>query len=239
MAKITKKQYTRKVLFAGAAIFLAAVLIITGVAIWLLFGAFSTSAEGGVSVGEVATSPLSFTALFIDDEEVVDGEAKGAGFIFDAQSSDDYGRVKWEGKDSEKLTITVSGVVMNSQHLAKFSYILEMPQGVKDAAAKGYIDISEFYDAETGKEKEVVVPDSAGTRVSDGVNEAWRFSFQITLKWGELFNYTNPGIYYDEKGIDIPIETVVSTLKDLRDTVMGGSRNQPKYKLTLIASPNS
>lgn len=240
MAKITKKQYTRKVLFAGAAIFLALVLIVSGVSIWLLFSALSTSAEGGITVGEVATSPLSFSALMIDGEDVVDGEAKGAGFVFDTQYGDDYGRVTWNGRDSEKLSITVSGVVVNAQHLARFSYVLQMPQGVKDAAAKGYIDISDFYDAETGKEKEVEVSlTEDGVMVADNDVTVWRFSFQITLKWGEVFNNVNPSVYYDDEGIDVPLETVTATLQDLRQTVMGDSRNQPKYNLTLTASPNN
>lgn len=240
MAKITKKQYTRKALFAGVAIFLSLVLIVTGVAIWLLFSALSTSVDGGITVGEVATSPLSFSALMIDGEEVVDGEAKGTGFVFDTQYGDDYGRVTWNGKDSEKLSITVSGVVLNAQHLARFSYVLEMPQGVKAAAAKGYIDISDFYDVETGKEKAIDVSLSQdGVMVSDNSITAWRFNFKITLKWGSAFNYINPSIYYDDEGIDIPLETVTATLQDLRQTVMGDSRNQPKYILTLTASPNN
>lgn len=240
MAKITKRQYTRKVLFAGAAIFLAAVLIVTGVAIWLLFSALSTSTDGDITVGEVATSPLSFSALMIDGEELENGVAKGAGFVFDTQYGDDYGRVTWNGKDSEKLSITVSGVVTNAQHLARFSYVLTMPQGVKAAAEKGYIDISDFYDAETGKEKVVDVSISQdGVMVSDNNVTAWRFNFQITLKWGSFFNYTNPSVYYDDEGIDVPLETVMSTLQDLRTTVMGDTLTKPTYNLTLIASPNS
>lgn len=240
MAKITKKQYTRKVLFAGVAIFLAAVLIVTGVSIWLLFSALSTSTDGGITVGEVATSPLSFSSLMIDGEEVKDGEAKGAGFAFDTLYGDDYGRVTWNGKDSEKLSITVSGVITNAQHLAKFSYVLKMPQGIKDAAAKGYIDISDYYDAETNEEKEIEVSISQdGVMVSDNSITAWRFSFPITLKWGSFFNYTNPSIYYDAEGIDVPLNTVSSILQDLRDTVMGDAQTQPKYNLTLIASPNN
>lgn len=244
MAKITKKQYTRKVLFAGAAIFLSAVLIITGVAIWLLFSALSTSAGGGVTVGEVATSPLSFSALMIDGEDVVDGEAKGAGFIFDAQVGDDYGRVTYgnSGKSGEKLSINVAGVIVNAQQLAKFSYTLEMPQGVKDAAAKGYVDISDFYDAQTGKVKEVAVSLSQdGVMVSENGVTVWRFNFSITIKWGYMFNYTNPGVYYDEdeQGLKVPDETVTETLKDMYQTIMGDTHVKPRYNLTLIASPNS
>lgn len=240
MAKITKKQYTRKALFAGVAIFLSSVLIITGVAIWLLLSTLSASADGSITVGEVAASPLSFSSLMIDGEEVKGGEAKGAGFVFATQYGDNYGRVTWNGRDSEKLTVTVSGVVMNAQHLAAFSYTLTMPQGVKQAAEKGYIDISDYYDMQTGSEKEIELSlTENGTMVAGEGITAWRFSFDITLKWGEVFNNTNPSIYYDDKGIDVPLESVTATLRDLYNTVMGNSNTQPKYTLTLTAKPNN
>lgn len=237
MAKITKKQYTRRALFAGVVIFLVTVLLITGVAIWLLFSSRSASTEGGITVGEVSSSPLAFSSLMIDGEEVEDGEATGIGFIFDSLQGDDFGRVTWNGTDSEKLSITVSGVVVNAQHLAKFSYVLSMPQCIKDAAAKGYIDISDFYDEQTGNDKEIALSLSdVGEMVPNGSDTEWVFSFQISLKWGAAFNNLNPSVFYDQDGIDIPLETVTATLNDLHNTVMGTSNTQPKYTLTLTAS---
>lgn len=237
MAKATKKQYTKKALYAGVAIFLVTVLIITGVGIWLLFSSRSDSVEGGITVGEVTESPLAFSSLMIDGEEVEGGKATGIGFIFDSLYEDVDGRVTWNGIDSEKLSITVSGIITNARHLAKFSYVLAMPQGVKDAATKGYIDISEFYDEETGMDKEVELSLSdVGEMVSGENGTAWVFSFQISLKWGAMFNNLNPSVYYDQAGIDIPLETVTATLNDLHSTVMGDSDIQPKYTLTLTAS---
>ena len=240
MAKMTKKEYTRKRLFFGVLIFVALALIITGIAIWLLFSLLGASMGGGITVAEVAMSPISFTSLQIDGNEVEDGQTVDAGFVFDSLYGDDTGRVTWNGTSSEKMSITVSGVVMGAQHLSRFSYILMLPQGVIDAAAKGYLDISDFYEMETGLYKENILSlADNGTMVTDGTNSAWRFNFEITIKWGERFQGLNPSVYFDTLGLGEPIEDVVSTLNDLHDTVVAGSSGNPMYTLTLTASPNN
>lgn len=241
MAKMTKQQYTRRRLFYGALMFVGVALSVTGVAIWLLFSLLGASMSGGITVAEVAMSPISFSSLQIDGEEVEDGETlQGPGFVFDTMYGDDDGRVTWNGTSSEKMSIAVSGILMGAQHLKKFSYTLELPQGVIDAAEKGYLDISEFYDMENKsfKEIEVSIADN-GTMVTDGTNTAWRFRFEIEIKWGTRFQGINPSIYFDTLGLEEPIEDVVSTLQDLRSTVKEGKESlNPRYTLTLIASPN-
>ena len=239
MAKLTRKQYTRKAVFAGVAIFVSAVLIVTGVAIWLLFSTLSTATDGGITVTEVAKSPLSFSSLQIDGQNIGDGETLYGGFVFDSLQGDEDGRVSWNGKDSEKMSITVSGVIMNAQHLSKFSYSLSLPHGVIAAAEKGYLDISEFYDAETGEVKVINLSLSEnGSMASDGALSVWRFSFTISIKWGAFFHYLNPSIYYDTEGLDVPLEDVIEILEDMRSLV-NGNQGQSKYTLTLTASPNN
>lgn len=239
MAKLTRKQYTRKALFAGVAIFLSAVLVVSGIAVWLLFGELSSSSNGGISVSEVASSPLSFAALQIDGQDVEDGDTLYGGFILDSLKDDNEGRVSWNGQDSEKMSITVSGIITNAQHLSNFSYTLAMPQGVIDAAEKGYLDISDFYDSENGTVKQIDLPlDENGQFVADGLASVWRFSFIITLKWGSLFNNINPSVYYDTaEGLEVPLETVSEVLNDMRQLV-NGTVGHSTYTLTLIASPN-
>lgn len=243
MAKMTKKEYTRRRLFYGVLMFAAAALTITGVAIWLLFSTLGVATNGGITVSEVAMSPLSFTSLTVDGEEVTSGETlKGAGFIFDSLEGDDSGRVSWNGVSSEKLSLNVSGVLMGAQHLSSFSYILTLPQGVLDAAAKEYVDISEFYDAAENKFKEIPISLSEnGTLVTDGVDTAFRFEFSVTLKWGARFRNMNPSVYFDTVGLGEPLSDVESTLRDLQSTMLEGKdpRNyRPTYTLTLLASPN-
>ncbi len=244
MAKMTKKEYTRRRLFYGVLVFAAAALVITGVAIWLLFSTLGASSGGGVTVAEVAMSPLSFSSLMVDGEEVKSGETlQGAGFVFDSLEGDDSGRVSWNGVTSEKLSLTVSGILMGAQHLSRFTYVLTLPQGVIDAAEKGYLDISDFYDAEEGTFKEIALSLSDdGTLVTDGAETAFRFEFEIALRWGPRFGNMNPSVYFDTEGLGEPLEEVMGVLQDLRDTVFEGkdSRNfRPTYTLTLMASPNS
>ena len=237
---MTKQEYTRKRLFAGVLIFVSVALITSGIAIWLLFSLLGASTEGGITVAEVAMSPLSFTSLSIDGLEPDEEGRVDASFVFDSLYGDESGRVSWNGETSEKLSITVSGILMGAQHLEKFSYILTLPQGVLDAAEKGYIDISEFY--ENGEFKEVVVPVAEnGVMVSDGTNTAWRFSFRITIKWGDRFKGINPSSYFDMPGYGLheSLETVVEVLQDLRSTVTNNETEVPKYNLTLLAKPNN
>ena len=243
MAKMTRKEYTRRRLFYGVLMFAAAALATTGVAIWLLFSTLGVTANGGMTVAEVAMSPLSFTSLTVDGEEVVSGETlQGVGFVFDSLAGDDSGRVSWNGVSSEKLSLQISGVLMGAQHLSSFSYILTLPQGILDAAEKGYVDISRFYDAQSGQFKEVPISLSDdGVLVSDGADSAFRFDFSIALQWGTRFQNMNPSIYFDTVGLGEPLEEVKSTLQDLQTTVLEGMdpRNyRPTYTLTLMASPN-
>lgn len=221
-------------------IFVAIALAVSGVAIWLLFGALSNSAGGGITVAEVAMSPLSFSSLQIDGQDVKDGQTVGAGFIFDTAEGDNDGRVVWNGRESEKMSINVTGVIQNAQYLSKFTYSLALPEGVIKAAEKGYVDISQFYDLEKGVLKTVEVSlTEGGTMMNDGANAVWYFNFEIALKWGSAFGGMNPSIYYDTLGIGVPLEDVVATLNDMRTTILGESNNTPSYLLTLTASPNS
>ena len=221
--------------------FASVALIVTGVAIWLLFSSLSMGSSGQIRVSEIAISPMSFSALSVDGTDIQSGNAVVSGFVFDTQYGDDTGRVTWDGGSYEKMKINVSGVLMNAQHLGKFSYVLELPQGVIDAANKGYLDISEFYDFEKGKAKEVIVSISEnGSMVADGTTTAWRFSFDIAIKWGERFNHINPSVYFDTDGIDVSDDEVVQIINDLKETVMGGGNlfSKPTFKLTIYASPN-
>lgn len=240
MAKLTKKQYTRKRLFAGVAIFASVVLVVTGVAVWLLFSSLSANTSGSMNVAQVATSPLSFSNLKVDDVDITEGTVIEDAFVFDSQKDDDYGRVRWNGESHEKLKINVSGIVLNAQYLESFSYTLELPKGIIEAAQKGYLDISEFYDAGTGKFKSIEVSLSeSGSFRTDGTATAWYFSFDISLKWGSLFGYTNPSVYYDSQGKDIPTKQVMDILEDMHSTITGNNTLvKPRFTLTITASPN-
>lgn len=243
-AKLTKKQYTRKRLFAAVVLFIAVALVVTGVAIWLLFSVLRGSASGSLKVGALDSSPFEFENLRIDGVDPYDqaDNTIRKGFIFDTAEGDEYGRVTWDGTSFEKLSVRVTGILTNAQHLQSFSYVLELPQGVIDAAEKGYLDISQFYDKDTGEFVSVVVDLNApGCELITYEGETvWRFDFTIELKWGSAFDGINPSLFFDKagRGLDTPIDEVVATLNDMRNTILEGSVFiQPTFTLTFTASP--
>lgn len=253
MAKLTKKSYIRKRVIAGVAIFVAIALITTGIACWLLLNDYSDSADGNVHVASVAESALGFKDIKLNNGETSAGGVEGAQLVFDSQYGDDNGRVKWDGVQYESLTLKVSGTVTNAQYLGELVYTLDLPEGLIEMAApdKNYVDISEFYDYETGKPKEIAVPYTAENfkQRDDGTTEL-RFEFSLSIKWGSYFKNTNPSVYFDteytltngsvdtQSGIYVPNDTVVSVLQEFYDTIKKGSAAMPQFTLTLTARTN-
>ncbi len=223
---------------------MAVVLVVTGIAIWLLLGSLSQSTNGTLGVSSVAVSPMSFVDLRIDDVDInqKDNSIENA-FVFDSRYNDDYGRVTWDKVSYEKLSITVSGTLRNAEYLGRLYYVLELPSGVVEAAKEGYLDISEFYDEEW-KPREVVPPvDTKNIREDDEGTPYLSFKFSISLKWGEKFGRENPSDYFDRPGIreEVSDEEVEKTLNEFKDMVMGYSMlngTKPTFALTITASPN-
>lgn len=240
--KLTRKQYSRKRLFVAVMVFVAIALIVSGIAIWLLFTALNGGFGADINVGAVAASPMAFESLFIDGEEAdSDGTSRVRnGFIMDCVEGDEDGRVTWNGTDYEKMTVNIQGVISNAQHLASFSYVLKLPEGVISAAEKGYLDVSDYYDFET-EEFRTIELDLAkdGDMITLNGKTVWRFNFDIKLKWGEKFAGINPSIYYDTIDLTTPTEEVAKILNDLRYTVYNGNLLvTPQFTLTMTASPN-
>lgn len=245
MAKLTRKQYTRKHLFMGIVILTAVVLLVTGLSIWLLFGTLSQSASGNLGVSQVAVSPMSFESLRIDNVDISQKDAiVENAFIFDSRYNDDSGRVTWDGESYEKRSISVSGTLKHADCLEKFYYRLELPSGIIEAAKAGYLDISEFYD-EDWNVRDVVPPeiDLANIREGDDGISYLVFKFNVTIKWGEAFGGENPSDYFDRPAIreEVSDEEVERILNEFRDMVIGTSvfsGSRPTFTLTLTADPN-
>lgn len=223
----------------AAVIFVAVVLIVTGVAMWLLFSALNGTLGGNITVAGMVDSPLEFSRISIDglDVDLTSEEHKvNTGFRFDSERGDNVGRLMWNGTDCEKLSVDVDVVIEHSRYLQQFEYVLDLPQGVIDAAERGYLDIDAYYDREEGKPKRIEIPISTGTSFPE--RDAWRVRFTLTLGWGEVFGGINPSRYYDEAGAGIPYDEVRDTLNDFYDMVMSGTVfSNPTFTLTLIASP--
>ncbi len=239
MAKLTKKQYSRKRLMAAALIFVAVALIVTGVAIWLLFNALNGTFGGNIAVGAVVDSPLEFSRIVIDGIEVdlrSPDHSVDSGFRFDSASGDLDGRLMWNGEDAEKMSVHVDVVIDHAMYLQQFEYELELPEGVIEAARKGYLVIDEYYDWEKAEPKRIEIPVDSGTYYKE--QDSWRLQFDLYLYWGEAFGGVNPSIWYDDGGADVPYDDMVDVLNDFHDIIMGGSKfSTPTFTLTLIASP--
>ena len=223
----------------AALIFVAVVLIVTGVAIWLLFSALSGSLGSTITVAGVIDSPLDFSRITIDGIDLdlsSEDHRVNTGFRFDSAKDDYAGRLMWNGKDCEKLTVDVDLVIEHSRYLQQFEYVLDLPEDVVEAAEKGYLNIDAYYDWEARAPRRIEIPLNEGTTFPE--QDAWRVRFTLTLGWGEIFGGINPSLYYDEEGADISYEEMRDTLNDFYDMVMSGTRfAPPTFTLTLIASP--
>lgn len=223
----------------AVAIFVSVVLIVTGLSIWLLFSALNGTLGGNLTVGSIIDSPLAFSRIAIDGEELDlnSRERKvDTGFRFDSARGDLDGRLMWNGTDCEKMTVEVDVVIEHAQYLQQFEYELAFPSGVIEAAEKGYLDLGAYYDWEKKKPNRIEIPIDNGTYIAE--QDAWRLRFSLTLGWGETFGGVNPSIYYDEEGADISYDDMRSTLNDFYNMVMSGSLfSTPTFTLTVIASP--
>lgn len=257
MAKLTRKQYTRKHLFMGAVILVAVVLVVTGVAIWLLLGSLSQSVGGSLSVSPITDSLMSFSELYVGDEKLDFSSEQGKTiedvFVFDSAQNDHKGRLTCDGKSWEKRIVTVRGKLSYADYLKQLYYTLELPDGVIAAAKEGYLNIDAFYD-ENWETKKVdvivsddnVLKDTSGREVhknlgSDGIYYL-DFEFVVEIKWGEKFGGKNPSVYYDEKdgGADVPDDEVKETLTHFAELVNGKyNENNKLFTLTVNATPNN
>lgn len=231
------KQDIRKRIFSGVAVFTAIALVTTGVTVYLSARNLTAEAGGDVHVAKVETSPLRFANLCLNGENVDEsGVAEGAGFVFDSAYGDDTGRVRWDGVSYENLSVAVSGQVLNARYLRSLTYLLVLSEGVIAAAEEGYLDLSVYYDFERGAPNEIEVPLRAEDFVTgtDG-KDVLNFSFRITLGWGEKFHATNPSVFYDGEGAEIPQEEVTAELNRFYETVRMGRSATPVYALTLYA----
>ncbi|MBE7087925.1 MAG: hypothetical protein E7370_00155 [Clostridiales bacterium] len=248
MAIHTKRSNTRKRIVAVVAIFLALALITTGIASWLILSDGQGKLPGGVHIAEVAESAIEFKDLKLNNGEKSSGGVEGAHFVFEPQRYDDDGRVKWNGVSYECLTVSVSGTVLNAQYMTDFYYTLALPQGVIEAAKKGYIDVSDYYDVETDSLiNQYVGYSSNNFEVLEDGSSMLRFSFEVKLKWGDAFNKINPSVYFDtayydefgnldsDAGAGVENSTVISVLNDLYTTVKSGFSAMPQFTVTLVA----
>lgn len=221
----TKKSYKRKKIFLGIGIFASVAFISTGLAAWAVSSKAELGVGGDISVGAIHDATITISELTLSNES----------FLFEPKESDIFGRVRNDGENFEKLNVTVSGTFTSPENVSA-TISLSVPESVAKAAnEKNYI----------------VLPDCAispqalkySPQLDGNGNVINYFSYTIKFGWGSVFNYMNPGEYYDNdpSGSEVPYETVIATLIDLRASMYGSNEKDskdPLFTVTVRVSSN-
>ncbi len=237
MANVEKKDgSSKKVLLIVILVFFGVALFALGIFLGTMLSNKKQLVGGGIEVGDMSGSPFTFDSFTMDDVKLSEGQVLETGFVLDAAKDDEQGRFKWDGKRGEKMQVIVSGSITNAELLGVFSYTLQLPAGVIVAAQEGYLDISEYFDMETGTPiVHTLDTDEWGKKISydGGQTLVWEFEFELNLRWGSRFAGKNPSIYFDEEGAGETMETALEVLNDLHDTIM--TEEHPRFTLYMTA----
>ena len=187
--KLTRKSYNRRVFTFGAIMFLAIALISTGFATWIMSNDATHNEDGTIEVGTITDGSIKFSDVrFTSTHD---------SFYFEPDASDQDGDVQFrqdkdENSKSENLTVTIAGTVTPLSYLDRITIKMdELPAGIQAAFAKDYIELPECHN------NEVVIPDEDLTK--DTSADTVTFEYDISFRWGEFFNNTNPSIFLDRE----------------------------------------
>lgn len=251
MARITRKSYKRKKIVLGLCMFASVALISTGFAAWILSADANRESLGNIAVGTVNDGTVEFGAV----------NYSASDFRFDADINDTEGRLKYDNKYSdeyERLTVTVSGYVINADYLDKITVSLDVSDQVISAANDDkYIKLPECaletvtLNSDALKMYTITAEDVENGTYSGLVEDdkICTFEYKITFSWGEAFGNENPGYYYDDpttggeftttetgqKNYTISNETVKTTMEDVKTKL----ETNAEYKITLTAIAKS
>lgn len=187
--KLTRKSYNRRVFAFGAVMFLAIALISTGFATWIMSNDATTNEEGTIEVGTITDGSIKFSNVEFTSEH--------ESFYFEPDAADQEGDVQFrQDKDgnskSENLTVTIAGTVTPLSYLDRITIKMdELPAGIQAAVAKGYIELPECHN------NEVTIADSNLVKHTD--TDTVDFTYDISFKWGEFFDNTNPSVFLDRE----------------------------------------
>lgn len=214
MPKLTRKSYTRRLITVGGLVFASVALISTGFAAFVISNNAKKNVDSNVEIGTISTASLEFENVAIKDNK---------SFKFDGAAGDNEGRITTSNGDAENLKIEITGQIKNAQYLKECKVKIAVPQGVVDAADKGYIVLPEC----ASNEIEV---DELGAISANNVRE---FSCTIEFAWGEAFGNINPSLFFDsETAVDAEGKTgreytqdeVITAIADFRITMFGIER---------------
>ena len=198
--KLTRKSYKRKIIAFGVAAFISLSLIATGFASWVLAGSTDKSDEGQISVGTTTEKAIGISDLsFTNDMK---------NFVFEPMKDDSTGRVRYDGENSENLSISFSCTITAASFVKELHVTFTMPAGVQAAVDAGYI-VSPVVDiaintsvSSTAQTAELLFSNgqSGGGEWTYTPNADDTSTLEVTLNfaWGDEFEGMNPSVYLDE-----------------------------------------
>ena len=203
MAGITRSSYNRRIITFCGLLFLSIALISTGFAAWITSANSIIDKYGSMDVGVITEGLIN-----IDDISLTNKS-----FSFNPLSTDINGRVRGDGENPECLSITVTGLINPADAVSNVKLELIVPDSITKACDDGYI----------------VAPECMNNLVNitnltlDEKTNSYIFSYTMTFGWGEVFNYMNPGIYFDldPEGKNISNLEANNILKQFRMTMYG------------------
>ena len=219
--KLTRKSYKRKIIAIGVAAFISFALIATGFASWVLATAGEKEAEGNITIGTTTEK-----AIEISNIEFTDGKND---FVFEPKAGDLQGRVRYDGTNSENLTIEFFCTVSSASFVKNITVNFEnLPQGIQDAVEKNYIiapdlNINITADSTAAQTGELMFKDGTTGAGSwkyesvDGSTDVKKLSVTASFAWGEAFDGMNPSEYFDtDEGREA--YPLISTVREILDT---------------------
>lgn len=205
MIKQTVKSYTRRKVVLGVCLLGSLSLIGTGFAAWVISTQQNGTANGNIAIGEVKDNTVHFTDVKLSAENI----------YFEPNSTDNTGRVRYDGTNAENLETTLSFYIDNYTYVASINVQLVVPAGIM--TAKGSESTSKYItlpacavkDEGTASTENIVLDSPAeGTTVADATKNdsnvtltgGKKITYLIKFGWGTFFNSENPGLYYDDNG---------------------------------------
>lgn len=276
--KITRNSYKRKIILFGIILFISIALISTGFTVWVMSTGAKNETDGGIEIGTVADANITIDDLKIFKEvikttvdkntnvethtkELVEVRPESFVFGFEPLSTDKTGRVRFkEGGESEALVLVINAFVTPKDYIGKVTIKLEVPQGIIDAANRGYITLPECATIEGGElcvelkegDKELLAETEINERGESVQTGRLILDYRIEFGWGKVFGNMNPGIYFDTHpdGLATSDDLVKEHLEKMRALIYGYEYNPdatdeellahpaPSYKLTITANIN-
>lgn len=184
--KTTKKNYSRRKLVAGIAIFASVALIGSGFAAFVISANQSRSVEGNIEIGKVEEQSVSITNVALSESKIQ----------FEPKAEDATGRVRYDGTNKEILSTVLSFKFDHADMVESIHVGLDVPEGIKSAATANYITLP----AAAGDGVDIALTgDKSGATITDvaDATKTKTVSYTIAFGWGSAFNGKNPGEYYD------------------------------------------